>query len=115
MLIYWIAAFFDRRYYIIVKKKECSPVSRKSDSSDNGQWADLIRRRNSRLSELKREFIGWQGTHEQHCILHDVLTNWWPTFTFILTEAVGFFYFFYWKSAEKYIWNKGSFETSFRF
>lgn len=58
----------------IEKKKESSPSSRKSDSSsDNGQWAELIRRRNVRLGELKREFRGWQGTHEQHCILHDVL------------------------------------------
>lgn len=56
------------------KKKESSPVSRKSDSSDsNGRWANLIQRRNNRLHELKREFRGWQGTHEQHCILHDVL------------------------------------------
>lgn len=54
-------------------KKSSSPVLRKSDSSDNGQWANLIRRRNSRLYELRRDFRGWQGTHEQHCILHDIL------------------------------------------
>lgn len=70
-----LCAFFS--LWSLKKKKEYSPVSRKSDSSsnsDNGQWADLIRRRNHRLTELKREFRGWQGTHEQHCILHDILT-----------------------------------------
>lgn len=84
-VIYRLCLFVDISIYanllncffrtIIEKKKECSPVSRKSDSSDNGQWANLIRRRNNRLSELKRDFQGWQGTHEQHCILHDVLTK----------------------------------------
>lgn len=73
-----LCVYFFSVWSIIKKKKEYSPVSRKSDSSsnsDNGQWADLIRRRNHRLNELKREFQGWTGTHEQHCILHDVLTK----------------------------------------
>lgn len=60
-------------YFFEMKKKESSP-SRKSDSSsDSGQWANLVRRRSARLNELRREFQGWHGTHEQHCILHDVL------------------------------------------
>lgn len=74
-----LCVYFFSVWSIIKKKKEYSPVSRKSDSSsnsDNGQWADLIRRRNHRLNELKREFQGWTGTHEQHCILHDVLSKW---------------------------------------
>uniref|UniRef100_A0A0K8TT97 Putative cytoskeleton-associated protein n=1 Tax=Tabanus bromius TaxID=304241 RepID=A0A0K8TT97_TABBR len=44
-----------------------------SKDSIYGQWADLIRRRSLRLKDLRREFRGWSGNHEQHCILHDVL------------------------------------------
>lgn len=79
LVVWFLSIFFP--FFILINdfspwiemKKASSPVLRKSDSSDHGQWADLIRRRNVRLSELKRELRGWQGTHEQHCILHDVL------------------------------------------
>lgn len=56
----------------IVKKLEFHQP-RKSESGDAGRWAELVRRRSARLDELKREFQGWHGAHEQHCILHDVL------------------------------------------
>uniref|UniRef100_A0A1Q3FRG9 Putative cytoskeleton-associated protein n=1 Tax=Culex tarsalis TaxID=7177 RepID=A0A1Q3FRG9_CULTA len=38
-----------------------------------GRWADLVRRRALRIADLRREFQGWHGNHERHCILHDVL------------------------------------------
>ncbi|XP_055713433.1 restin homolog isoform X15 [Phlebotomus papatasi] len=40
---------------------------------DMGRWVNLIRRRSMRIADLRREFRGWQGAHERHCILHDVL------------------------------------------
>uniref|UniRef100_A0A1A9ZN83 CAP-Gly domain-containing protein n=1 Tax=Glossina pallidipes TaxID=7398 RepID=A0A1A9ZN83_GLOPL len=41
---------------------------------DAERWSKLIKRRNFPLSELRREFRGWTGNHEKHCILHSVLT-----------------------------------------
>ncbi|XP_058059639.1 restin homolog isoform X2 [Anopheles bellator] len=38
-----------------------------------GRWAELVRRRALRIADLRREFQGWHGNHERHCILHDVL------------------------------------------
>lgn len=35
----------------------------------------MVRNRNGHLGELKRELRGWQGNHEQHCVLHDALTT----------------------------------------
>ncbi|XP_055680972.1 restin homolog isoform X18 [Lutzomyia longipalpis] len=40
---------------------------------DMGRWVELIRRRSMRIADLRREFQGWSGSHERHCILHDVL------------------------------------------
>lgn len=45
----------------------------KSESEEAGRWTELVRRHNDRLSSLRRNLQGWQGAHEQHCILHDVL------------------------------------------
>uniref|UniRef100_A0A1A9WBH6 CAP-Gly domain-containing protein n=1 Tax=Glossina brevipalpis TaxID=37001 RepID=A0A1A9WBH6_9MUSC len=41
---------------------------------DAERWSKLIKRRNFPLSELRREFRGWTGNHEKHCLLHSVLT-----------------------------------------
>ncbi|XP_017025635.1 restin homolog isoform X17 [Drosophila kikkawai] len=38
------------------------------------RWRRLIARHSIRLSDLRREFRGWSGKHERHCILHSVLT-----------------------------------------
>ncbi|XP_043069816.1 restin homolog isoform X9 [Drosophila bipectinata] len=38
------------------------------------RWRRLIARHSIRLSDLRREFRGWSGKHESHCILHSVLT-----------------------------------------
>lgn len=57
------------------KKKKKSVEFKKNDNDDAGRWADLVRRRSARLEELRREFQGWHGSHEQHCILHDVLLS----------------------------------------
>ena len=38
-----------------------------------GKWVELVQRRSLRLADLRREFQGWHGNHERHCILHDVL------------------------------------------
>ncbi|XP_062130608.1 restin homolog isoform X13 [Drosophila sulfurigaster albostrigata] len=38
------------------------------------RWRQLIARHSIRLSDLRREFRGWSGKHERHCILHSVLT-----------------------------------------
>lgn len=43
----------------------------KDDDAD--RWAELVQRRSVRLADLRREFQGWHGAHERHCILHDVL------------------------------------------
>lgn len=52
-----------------------SPVyTKKSPSPDGeqiGRWAEYIKQRIV-LEDLKREFHGWTGNHERHCILHDV-------------------------------------------
>lgn len=71
-LTWFILLFF---YWLPTEKKESSP-SRSSENSDSGHWTELVRRRGTRLNELRREFRGWHGTHEQHCILHDVLLQW---------------------------------------
>ncbi|XP_075152015.1 cytoplasmic linker protein 190 isoform X2 [Haematobia irritans] len=42
--------------------------------SDADRWARLIARGSFRLSDLRREFRGWSGKHEKHCILHSVLS-----------------------------------------
>uniref|UniRef100_A0A0A1WX41 Restin homolog n=2 Tax=Zeugodacus cucurbitae TaxID=28588 RepID=A0A0A1WX41_ZEUCU len=42
--------------------------------SDSDRWARLVARRGFRLAELRREFRGWYGNHERHCILHSILT-----------------------------------------
>uniref|UniRef100_A0A2M4CRD5 Putative cytoskeleton-associated protein n=1 Tax=Anopheles darlingi TaxID=43151 RepID=A0A2M4CRD5_ANODA len=44
-----------------------------TDGSEVGRWAELVRRRALRIADLRREFQGWHGNHERHCILHDVL------------------------------------------
>ncbi|KAM8717764.1 hypothetical protein ACLKA7_004463 [Drosophila subpalustris] len=38
------------------------------------RWRQLIARHSIRISDLRREFRGWSGKHERHCILHSVLT-----------------------------------------
>ncbi|XP_030564895.1 restin homolog isoform X9 [Drosophila novamexicana] len=38
------------------------------------RWRRLIARHSIRLADLRREFRGWSGKHERHCILHSVLT-----------------------------------------
>ncbi|XP_058987016.1 restin homolog isoform X4 [Musca domestica] len=42
--------------------------------SDADRWVRLIARRSFRLADLRREFRGWTGNHEKHCILHSVLS-----------------------------------------
>lgn len=37
-----------------------------------GRWAEMVKRRNLQVVDLRREFQGWNGNHERHCILHDV-------------------------------------------
>jgi hypothetical protein len=37
-----------------------------------GRWAAYIRQRSLHVDGLRREFTGWSGNHERHCILHDV-------------------------------------------
>lgn len=37
-----------------------------------GRWAAYIRQKSLQVDELRREFTGWTGNHERHCILHDV-------------------------------------------
>uniref|UniRef100_A0A182UH66 Uncharacterized protein n=1 Tax=Anopheles melas TaxID=34690 RepID=A0A182UH66_9DIPT len=44
-----------------------------TDGGEVGRWAELVRRRALRIADLRREFQGWHGNHERHCILHDVL------------------------------------------
>jgi hypothetical protein len=46
-------------------------INQKDDDAD--RWAELVQRRSVRLADLRREFQGWHGAHERHCILHDVL------------------------------------------
>ncbi|XP_035913072.1 restin homolog isoform X16 [Anopheles stephensi] len=46
---------------------------RDTTDSEVGRWAELVRRRALRIADLRREFQGWHGNHERHCILHDVL------------------------------------------
>lgn len=41
--------------------------------NDADRWARLIERRSFRLADLRRQFRGWTGVHEPHCILHNVL------------------------------------------
>ncbi|XP_065073889.1 restin homolog isoform X10 [Ochlerotatus camptorhynchus] len=48
-------------------------VQQRDTDSEIGRWADLVRRRALRIADLRREFQGWHGNHERHCILHDVL------------------------------------------
>lgn len=38
------------------------------------RWRRLIARHSIKVSDLRREFRGWSGKHESHCILHSVLT-----------------------------------------
>ncbi|XP_017854149.1 restin homolog isoform X13 [Drosophila busckii] len=38
------------------------------------RWRQLIARHSISLAHLRREFRGWSGKHERHCILHSVLT-----------------------------------------
>ncbi|XP_026844192.1 restin homolog isoform X13 [Drosophila persimilis] len=38
------------------------------------RWRRLIAKHSIRVSDLRREFRGWSGKHERHCILHSVLT-----------------------------------------
>ncbi|XP_017116713.1 restin homolog isoform X15 [Drosophila elegans] len=38
------------------------------------RWRRLIARHSIKVSDLRREFRGWSGKHERHCILHSVLT-----------------------------------------
>ncbi|KAJ6646887.1 Restin like [Pseudolycoriella hygida] len=45
-------------------------INQKGDDAD--RWAELVRRRSVRLADLRREFQGWHGAHERHCILHDL-------------------------------------------
>lgn len=49
--------------------------SRSEDSESIGRWATYIKKR-IEIDELRREFNGWTGHHERHCILHDVFTMW---------------------------------------
>ncbi|KAG5675079.1 hypothetical protein PVAND_005011 [Polypedilum vanderplanki] len=37
-----------------------------------GRWATYIRQRSEHIDDLRRQFTGWTGNHERHCILHDV-------------------------------------------
>lgn len=37
-----------------------------------GRWATMVKQRSLQLVDLRREFQGWNGNHERHCILHDV-------------------------------------------
>lgn len=39
-----------------------------------GRWAELVKKRTLNVADLRREFTGWHGNHERHCILHDVFT-----------------------------------------
>ncbi|XP_053673232.1 restin homolog isoform X2 [Anopheles nili] len=48
-------------------------TQRDTTDSEVGRWAELVRRRALRIADLRREFQGWHGNHERHCILHDVL------------------------------------------
>lgn len=56
-----------------------SRISSGDRSKEIGHWVELIQRRSLRLADLRREFQGWQGSHERHCILHDVLLTPWPS------------------------------------
>lgn len=49
--------------------------SNDDNDTDANRWTQLVRRRTVRLADLRREFAGWHGSHERHCILHDVLFN----------------------------------------
>ncbi|XP_055591971.1 restin homolog isoform X2 [Uranotaenia lowii] len=59
----------------VQQRSPASPTSPTSSDIDYevGRWADLVRRRALRIADLRREFQGWHGNHERHCILHDVL------------------------------------------
>lgn len=43
------------------------------DGESIGRWAAYIKER-LHVAELRRDFQGWSGNHERHCILHDVFT-----------------------------------------
>jgi len=59
----------------VTPERNVSPVFTKKSPSPEGEqigrWADYIKQRIV-LEDLKREFNGWTGNHERHCILHDV-------------------------------------------
>lgn len=50
-----------------------SKKTRSEDSESIGRWATYIKKR-IEVDELRREFNGWSGNHERHCVLHDVFT-----------------------------------------
>lgn len=81
-------------------------------SKEIGRWVELVQRRSLRLVDLRREFQGWQGSHERHCILHDVLLTPWLSYTIILHHlylsiylSLNTHYHFSWKKRE-YATNK---------
>lgn len=41
-----------------------------------GRWAAMVKQRSLQIVDLRREFQGWHGNHERHCILHDVFLGW---------------------------------------
>jgi CAP-Gly domain-containing linker protein 1 len=43
-----------------------------SEEEQIGRWAELVKQRSLQIADLRREFQGWHGNHERHCILHDV-------------------------------------------
>lgn len=68
--------FRSRLFLIFV----CVVSIKKSPSSEEeeqiGRWAAMVKQRSLQIVDLRREFQGWHGNHERHCILHDVMLGW---------------------------------------
>lgn len=66
----------------------CGSSSSSDRSKEIGRWVELVQRRSLRLVDLRREFQGWQGSHERHCILHDVLLTPWLAIVLFSTLSI---------------------------
>lgn len=53
---------------VLSQKKSPTP----EEEEQIGRWAAMVKQRSLQVADLRREFQGWHGNHERHCILHDV-------------------------------------------
>jgi len=60
----------------VLHQKNLGLTSPSSEEEEQiGRWAEFVRQRSLQVADLRREFQGWHGNHERHCILHDVFLD----------------------------------------